>query len=899
MLFASLTSKNLSRRLGESPVSLSPLILGEDFVEKFRLSQEVGGTEFEIDREIVEVKLALGFKDSRPTGGNFALRIGPAPISASNSSNSIAYDFSADGAPAAFEAAINAATITDGATIGKAENTFYQDGSLIFEMTGTDPEIEFGVADNCLSPRCAIRVTNYELGSKRRYEVRLTQLPAAVETDFAIVVPDAPEIVVVQDGAEDVDGVPIREIQELVFNPEFRGSLALGKGSRSTGAFLQSITPAALQTLLNETLVETGSGQVFAVAIGRNNVARITFDGEFAGIDQDPLTVTVVSAPPGDIQIKLDLDKAPAHAFLRAGEVERVPLELFVKYKDEQDDAVTHRAKFQTEVTFTTELITDDVEVLDPINYALPWLPRDYVPRTDSQVRTGVQYWSVAFPDSGAVGNTTFAMSHGLQTDELASILVRENQSSGRVLINGTDYVATIVDINRVDIEILTGGTPTLEEYEIIIAGSEPVSQWDPDLEISMAQVTGLLAYFADILARLTALEDRLGVNPGPRLTSGAADGPSASVTFRNVFEAYPSRVALEESTARIVDLDLSDLGRARGLLPAVHTGTIESLKASLPAASAEYVGTVFRNDWQEFDVVSGEGHRFGKSARGEFLACDGRLWYPVKKYGRHASGVVATVDVTGGDTTTVDAIQNEYSNGTRVLWTTTGTLPAPLNAQVEYFVINRTKDSIELSATSGGTAITLTTAGTGTHTIYKAQNTSFYPSIFERELFRFAINGDQLRDGTTLRTRFAVELATKNANVNANWTIALEVGENVPDVTPSTTGRNLGPVVWRGTPLLSRSVTLTPDPFIHRLGFELDRDLIDSIDTLTARGLRYGATDSEIVPPNSPDAIFRLRLIEFDTENNEPDPEGFVIVRGLRFDAPGVHPLEGFAEIS
>lgn len=47
-----------------------------------------------------------------------------------------------------------------------------------------------------------------------------------------------------------------------------------------------------------------------------------------------------------------------------------------------------------------------------------------------------------------------------------------------------------------------------------------------------------------------------------------------------------------------------------------------------------------------------------------------------------------------------------------------TGTLPAPLVADTTYYTRARTGTTVELSATRGGSAITLTSAGTGTHTL-------------------------------------------------------------------------------------------------------------------------------------------------------------------------------------
>lgn len=60
------------------------------------------------------------------------------------------------------------------------------------------------------------------------------------------------------------------------------------------------------------------------------------------------------------------------------------------------------------------------------------------------------------------------------------------------------------------------------------------------------------------------------------------------------------------------------------------------------------------------------------------------------------------------------------YQIGTPVVFSTTGTLPAPLVAGTTYYVVavNSGGNTIQISATKGGAAISLTTAGVGTQTI-------------------------------------------------------------------------------------------------------------------------------------------------------------------------------------
>lgn len=69
----------------------------------------------------------------------------------------------------------------------------------------------------------------------------------------------------------------------------------------------------------------------------------------------------------------------------------------------------------------------------------------------------------------------------------------------------------------------------------------------------------------------------------------------------------------------------------------------------------------------------------------------------------------------TGTDFLTVTA--HGCANNDFVQFTTSGTLPAPLALATNYYVINKTTNTFQVALTSGGSAIDITTAGSGTQT--------------------------------------------------------------------------------------------------------------------------------------------------------------------------------------
>ena len=77
------------------------------------------------------------------------------------------------------------------------------------------------------------------------------------------------------------------------------------------------------------------------------------------------------------------------------------------------------------------------------------------------------------------------------------------------------------------------------------------------------------------------------------------------------------------------------------------------------------------------------------------------------------------TKTITGVNTGTETFTSNAhgYSNGTPVQVASTGTLPAPLVAATTYYIVNSAANTYQLSLTATGSAIDITTAGTGTIT--------------------------------------------------------------------------------------------------------------------------------------------------------------------------------------
>ena len=85
--------------------------------------------------------------------------------------------------------------------------------------------------------------------------------------------------------------------------------------------------------------------------------------------------------------------------------------------------------------------------------------------------------------------------------------------------------------------------------------------------------------------------------------------------------------------------------------------------------------------------------------------------------YNHDATGQTFTV-TTGTDKVNITA--HGFSDGDRLRFSTTDTLPAPTDANDTYFVINKTANAFEISNEQGGAKIDITSTGSGTHTVRK-----------------------------------------------------------------------------------------------------------------------------------------------------------------------------------
>ena len=147
----------------------------------------------------------------------------------------------------------------------------------------------------------------------------------------------------------------------------------------------------------------------------------------------------------------------------------------------------------------------------------------------------------------------------------------------------------------------------------------------------------------------------------------------------------------------------------------ATFNGTISgtTLTASTPSAGSLAVG----------QTISGTGVTVGTKITAFLTGIGGSGTYTLSASSTVSSSTPMTASVVPGIVT----VNTAPTNGQIVSFSTTGTLPTGITAGTNYYVVNRTTTTFQISATSGGAAISFSGASIGTHTAswYTLVNTS------------------------------------------------------------------------------------------------------------------------------------------------------------------------------
>ena len=145
-----------------------------------------------------------------------------------------------------------------------------------------------------------------------------------------------------------------------------------------------------------------------------------------------------------------------------------------------------------------------------------------------------------------------------------------------------------------------------------------------------------------------------------------------------------------------------------------------------------------------------------------------------------------------------ITASGHGLTDGTRVRFTTSGTLPAGLSLATDYYVRDATSSTFKVSATLGGSAVDITDTGSGTHTA-----TPGWASFYSKEGITVEFNLQLAPEETDAKGLY--DMTFQNLEVSAKF--QPDGGPTVQDVT--TALRQQGSGAIRGRDINSGSSNL------------------------------------------------------------------------------------------
>lgn len=576
-----------------------------------RFQETTDGTQSQVYPTVSYIKAAIGNVDARPTDGKWRLKIGDDAQSPTNTTAALDYNAGA----ATVQNAINALA-DSGTRFGVATVKTLADSYLISFSDGSS-NISLALVESQLHPPCFGQVYSWQVAGAWVSELRLIQAPVAFCDSSERVLPDAPSIALIQDGGENA-GFTWNEIQQLTMPPAFLGSYQFKfKGTRS--ALLSK------QAKISEIATALAVfGNTITVTWPRDDIARIEFGGtDFKGVDVPLLEVVVVDAPEGDLTFNLELNKAPLAAILRTEEEVTLPLEMEIGIEDSKVDGGIRVEKVRSEVTIRRGVIYDLLAAAAGVNWLRP-VAKNYVPFTQDQIIVGQQFYACALGDGEALA---FVVDHGLNTETIACVLLRENAADGKVLTQGVDYSIVYGGANSLTVNWLGVDAPASASLALVVTAAGPIAAFQAHTH-TIAQVLNLEAALEDIISRVATLETYL-----PSTSPGVTDSTASSLTI--TIPAAES-VLFYSLASTVKTLDLSALGvRGPYLLPAVHQAAeATELPDPLPAPTANALWTA-----PSRVLVPGTGRISASyAAAGDYVASDGRILYPARRQGATAS---------------------------------------------------------------------------------------------------------------------------------------------------------------------------------------------------------------------------------------------------------------------
>jgi hypothetical protein len=315
----------------------------------------------------------------------------------------------------------------------------------------------------------------------------------------------------------------------------------------------------------------------------------------------------------------------------------------------------------------------------------------------------------------------------------------------------------------------------------------------------------------------------------------------------------------------------------ALGLLPAIHDAVVEEFvdgNTLLDAKNAK--GRVFVNKTSSSIIIPPSGRWPARSvAMGDLFGSDGRLFYSVvhklgttSYYPKSFERNIYTLSFTPSSFPpgSQEFVLERYfyfrliGNNTSAVWSV-------------IFELGVREDDITPKAEYSLQA-----------TLVQGQNTIAIPTGISQLAPRMLVTGDGIRND--FQDTYISEIDVANGTVLLSRSVVQSGVKTL--VFSASPGPNIGTIKWL-PPLLEQQIYMTDLKSENGLGVMIknNRDIGPDTNALGYSGRKYLYDTALVVPmeslPTRTTFLMRVRLGQFDTENNVSDPKGYAayVVRG------------------
>lgn len=163
---------------------------------------------------------------------------------------------------------------------------------------------------------------------------------------------------------------------------------------------------------------------------------------------------------------------------------------------------------------------------------------------------------------------------------------------------------------------------------------------------------------------------------------------------------------------------------------------------------------------------------------------------------------------------------------------------------------------------------------------------TTWYPTLFEAELWRVSVSPDELALRTSMMLAFGFEAVLLDPSrrpddrrTRARMSLLIERGVRASASAPATTGSNVDQQFTSPVVLVRHDFDLSSAPVQKRFSISVERS---GADVITAHAANMLVAPLPVSPPDSADFVLRARICRFDVEELPVDARGIFAIRGL-----------------